>query len=108
MKCSIARRSMGGCLGMYPTRWSAKISLASSTAPWLWAIARRTNALFSSPVLTSTVMVTPPLSRRGGCRDDADLLQQAELIPGIPVFNPLTRVVEPGDNHHADVHRLPG
>src|SRR6185503_11831630 len=64
-------------------------------------MARRTSALFAS-----IIMIRCSSSCRWR-RYDAELLQQAELVPARPVFDPLAALVEPGDDHHADVDSPP-
>src|SRR5579884_819438 len=71
-------------------------------------MARRTSALFASVDLISIAMTDAPLSGPGRRRDDAELLQQTQLVPTGPVLGPLPRRVEAGDDHHSHVYPLPG
>src|SRR5258708_19541424 len=71
-------------------------------------MARRTSALFASVDFTFVAMICAPLSRRGRRRDDAELLQHTDLVPAVPVLDPLPGLVEAGDDHHAHLDHLPG
>src|SRR6266542_5640131 len=62
-------------------------------------MARRTSAL-----LASIVMICCSPSRRGRRRDDAKLLQHAQLVPAGPVLDPFPAIVKAGDDHHTDVN----
>src|SRR5271166_5727285 len=71
-------------------------------------MARRTSALFASVDLTSYAMIDAPLSGYGRRRDDAELLQHTQLVPAVPVLDPLPRLIEAGNDHHAHLTLLPG
>src|SRR6266851_8315624 len=71
-------------------------------------MARRTSALFAWVVVAVSAMIGAlPLLRRGRCREDADLLHHAELVPAGPVLDPLPCLIEAGDDHHPYINGLP-
>ena len=53
------------------------------------------------PAFVVLLLTGAPSLRRGRRGHNADLLEQSELVPAIPVLNPSPAFVEAGNDHHA-------